>query len=54
MSLPQPSNTSSMNFARLADASDLALSAAVGSEINRLNNEAATLGKLRATVFGVA
>jgi hypothetical protein len=36
------------------DASDLALSAAVGSEINRLNNEAATLGKLRATLFGVA
>ena len=36
------------------DASDLILSAAVGSEINRLEREAATLRKLRETLFGVA
>ena len=34
------------------DASDLILSAAVGSEINRLEREAATLRKLRETLFG--
>lgn len=35
------------------DASDLILSAAVGSEIDRLEREAATLRKLRETIFGV-
>ena len=34
------------------NASDLILSAAVGSEINRLEREAATLRKLRETLFG--
>ena len=36
------------------DASDLVLSAAIGSEIDRLEREAATLRRLRSAVFGVA
>ena len=36
------------------DALDLALAAAVGSEIDRLSREAETLRKLRAVLFGVA
>ena len=36
------------------DASDLILAAAVASEIDRLEREAATLRRLRETVFGVA
>jgi hypothetical protein len=36
------------------EASDSALAAAVGAEIDRLNREAATLGKLRVALFGVA
>ena len=36
------------------DASDSALAAAVGSEIDRLSREAETLRKLRAVLFGVA
>jgi hypothetical protein len=36
------------------DASDLILSAAVDPEIDRLEREAATLRKLRETLFGVA
>ena len=36
------------------DASDSALAAAVGSEIDRLIREAETLRKLRAVLFGVA
>ena len=36
------------------DASDSALVAAVGSEIDRLSREAETLRKLRAVLFGVA
>ena len=36
------------------DASGATLAAAIGTEIDRLNREAATLGKLRAALFGVA
>jgi hypothetical protein len=36
------------------EASDLILSAAIGSEIDRLEREAATLRRLRETVFGLA
>ena len=36
------------------DASHLILSTAIGSEIDRLEREAATLRRLRNTVFGVA
>jgi hypothetical protein len=36
------------------DASDATLAAAIGTEIDRLNREAATLCKLRAALFGVA
>jgi hypothetical protein len=36
------------------DASNSALAAAVGSEIDRLSREAETLHKLRAVLFGVA
>jgi hypothetical protein len=36
------------------DASDSALAAAVGSEIDRLSREAEALRKLRAVLFGVA
>jgi hypothetical protein len=36
------------------DASDPMLSAAIGSEIDRLEREAATLRSLRSAVFGVA
>jgi hypothetical protein len=36
------------------NASDLMLSAAIGSEIDRLEREAATLRGLRSAVFGVA
>ena len=36
------------------DASSSALSAAVGSEIDRLSREAETLGKLRVALFGAA
>jgi hypothetical protein len=35
------------------DASDSALVAAIGTEIDRLNREAATLRRLRASLFGV-
>jgi hypothetical protein len=42
-------------FRRLGrHASDSALAAAVGSEIDRLSREAETLRKLRAVLFGVA
>jgi hypothetical protein len=55
MSLRRPSSTSSMNSRRFGrDASDAALAAAVGSEIDRLLREAETLRKLRAMLFGVA
>jgi hypothetical protein len=36
------------------DASDPILAAAIGTEIDRLSREAATLRKLRAALFGVA
>jgi hypothetical protein len=36
------------------DASDSALAAAIGAEIDRLSTEAATLRKLRDALFGVA
>ena len=36
------------------DASDATLAAAIGSEIDRLDREAATLRKLRAGLLGVA
>ena len=36
------------------DVSDLILSAAIGSEITRLEREAATLRRLREMLFGVA
>jgi hypothetical protein len=35
------------------EASDAALAAAIGAEIDRLTREAATLRKLRAAMFGV-
>ena len=42
-------------FSKLGwDASDATLAAAIGSEIDRLDREAATLRNLRAGLFGVA
>jgi hypothetical protein len=43
-----------LEFRKLGwDASDPALAAAIGAEIDRLKREAATLNKLRAALFGV-
>jgi hypothetical protein len=59
---PQSGNLSSeteqhlkYEFRRLGlEAEDATLAAAVGSEINRLEHEAATLRQIRAELFGVA
>ena len=55
MSLSETEQHLKHEFRKLGwDASDPALAAAIGAEIDRLSREAATLRKLRAALFGVA